>query len=100
MIPLLFRLDEGFASAVSTWRGQAFAFCSDASPRIEGLTGGCSGRAAVRYHPAVIKILVRSCLLGAPVRYDAPDKKCEHAILARWIEQGRVVSVCPEMLGG
>jgi uncharacterized protein YbbK (DUF523 family) len=48
----------------------------------------------------VIKILVSSCLLGAPVRYDAGDKKCDHAILRRWIEQGRVVSVCPEMLGG
>jgi uncharacterized protein YbbK (DUF523 family) len=48
----------------------------------------------------VIKILVSSCLLGAPVRHDARDKKCDHAILQRWIEQGRVVSVCPEMLGG
>src|SRR5436305_430731 len=56
--------------------------------------------APVRYHPAVIKILVSSCLLGAPVRYDARDKKCDHTVLARWIEQGRVVSVCPEMLGG
>jgi len=48
----------------------------------------------------VIKILVSSCLLGAPVRHDARDKKCDHAILQRWIEEGRVVSVCPEMLGG
>jgi uncharacterized protein YbbK (DUF523 family) len=48
----------------------------------------------------VIKILVSSCLLGAPVRYNARDKKCDHAVLQRWIEQGRVVSVCPEMLGG
>lgn len=48
----------------------------------------------------MIKILVSSCLLGAPVRHDARDKKCDHAILQRWIEEGRVVSVCPEMLGG
>jgi uncharacterized protein YbbK (DUF523 family) len=54
----------------------------------------------IRYHPVVIKILVSSCLLGAPVRYDARDKKCDHAVLQRWIDQGRVVSVCPEMLGG
>ncbi|HEV7429456.1 MAG TPA: DUF523 domain-containing protein [Thermoanaerobaculia bacterium] len=48
----------------------------------------------------MIKILVSSCLLGAPVRHDARDKKCDHAVLQRWIEEGRVVSVCPEMLGG
>jgi len=48
----------------------------------------------------VIRILVSSCLLGAPVRHDARDKKCDHAVLQRWIEEGRVVSVCPEMLGG
>ena len=48
----------------------------------------------------MIKILVSACLLGTPVRHDARDKKCDHAVLQRWIEQGRVVSVCPEMLGG
>jgi len=48
----------------------------------------------------VIKILVSACLLGAPVRHDARDKKCDHAVLQRWIAEGRVVSVCPEMLGG
>jgi len=48
----------------------------------------------------VIKILVSSCLLGAPVRHDARDKKCDHEVLQRWIEEGRIVSVCPEMLGG
>lgn len=48
----------------------------------------------------MIKILVSSCLLGAPVRHDARDKKCDHAVLQRWIAEGRVVSVCPEMMGG
>lgn len=48
----------------------------------------------------MIKILVSACLLGAPVRHDARDKKCDHAVLQRWIAEGRVVSVCPEMLGG
>lgn len=47
-----------------------------------------------------MKILVSSCLLGAPVRHDARDKKCDHEVLQRWVEQGRVISVCPEMLGG
>lgn len=48
----------------------------------------------------MIKILVSSCLLGAPVRHDARDKKCDHAVLRRWIAEGRAVSVCPEMMGG
>lgn len=49
---------------------------------------------------AVEKILVSACLLGSPVRYDGGDKRCEHPLLARWIAEGRVVPVCPEMLGG
>jgi len=48
----------------------------------------------------VIKVVVSSCLLGAPVRYDGRDKKSGHPILQRWLDEGRVVSVCPEMLGG
>jgi uncharacterized protein YbbK (DUF523 family) len=48
----------------------------------------------------VIKILVSSCLLGAAVRHDGRDKKSSHPVLQRWIDEGRVVSVCPEMLGG
>lgn len=48
----------------------------------------------------MIKIVVSACLLGAPVRYDGRDKKSSHPILERWIEEGRVISVCPEMLGG
>lgn len=48
----------------------------------------------------MIRVVVSSCLLGNPVRYDARDKRCEHPVLLRWIEEGRVVSACPEMLGG
>jgi len=48
----------------------------------------------------VIKVVVSACLLGAPVRIDGGNKKSEHPVLQRWIEEGRVVSVCPEMLGG
>ena len=48
----------------------------------------------------MIKIVVSSCLLGAAVRHDGRDKKSNHPVLQRWIEEGRVVSVCPEMLGG
>ena len=49
---------------------------------------------------AVTKVLVSACLLGAPVRYNGKDKKSEHPVLQRWIDEGRVVSVCPEVLGG
>jgi uncharacterized protein YbbK (DUF523 family) len=48
----------------------------------------------------VIKVVVSSCLLGSPVRYDGRDKKSNHPVLQRWLDEGRVVSVCPEMLGG
>jgi uncharacterized protein YbbK (DUF523 family) len=48
----------------------------------------------------VIKIVVSACLLGSPVRHDGRDKKSFHPALQRWIDEGRVVSVCPEMLGG
>src|ERR1700756_1456957 len=46
------------------------------------------------------KIVVSSCLLGAAVRHDGRDKKSGHPVLERWMAEGRIVSVCPEMLGG
>jgi uncharacterized protein YbbK (DUF523 family) len=48
----------------------------------------------------MIKVVVSACLLGAPVRFDGRDKKSEHPVLARWMDEGRIISVCPEMLGG
>ena len=48
----------------------------------------------------MVKVLVSSCLLGAPVRYNGQDKRSDHPVLARWIDEARVVSVCPEVLGG
>ena len=48
----------------------------------------------------MIKVVVSACLLGSPVRYDGRDKKSDHPVLQRWLEEGRIVSVCPEMLGG
>jgi len=48
----------------------------------------------------VIKVVVSSCLLGTPVRYNGEHKKSGHPVLERWVAEGRVVSVCPEMLGG
>jgi uncharacterized protein YbbK (DUF523 family) len=45
-------------------------------------------------------ILVSACLLGQPVRYDGSDKRCNHPLLQRWLDEGRVVPVCPEVAGG
>ena len=46
------------------------------------------------------RILVSSCLIGRPVRYDGRAKTSESALLAQWREEGRLVSVCPEVSGG
>jgi uncharacterized protein YbbK (DUF523 family) len=46
------------------------------------------------------KILVSACLLGAKVRYHGGDAACDHPILQRWLDEGRVVAVCPERDGG
>lgn len=47
-----------------------------------------------------VKVVVSACLLGAPVRYNGKDKKADHPVLHRWIAEGRVIPVCPEVLGG
>jgi uncharacterized protein YbbK (DUF523 family) len=46
------------------------------------------------------KILVSSCLLGAEVRYHGGSARIESPILQRWMTEGRVVSVCPEVAAG
>src|SRR6185369_10118398 len=46
------------------------------------------------------KVLVSACLLGEPVRHNGAHKKSEHEILLRWIREGRVVPICPEVAGG
>jgi uncharacterized protein YbbK (DUF523 family) len=46
------------------------------------------------------RVLVSACLLGSPVRPDGGDKKLDHPVIRRWLEEGRIVSVCPEVLGG
>jgi len=45
-------------------------------------------------------ILVSACLLGERVRYDGGENRCAHPYLQQWEKEGRVVAVCPEMLGG
>src|SRR5580692_3128691 len=46
------------------------------------------------------KVLVSSCLLGNPVRYNGQDAKVKSQIIEKWTAQGRVIPVCPELSGG
>lgn len=46
------------------------------------------------------RVLVSACLLGSPVRYNGDHKQSDNVILQRWLAEGRVVSVCPEVAGG
>ena len=46
------------------------------------------------------RVLVSSCLLGRPVRYDGRAKTSSSRILARWRAEGRLVPFCPELAGG
>jgi uncharacterized protein YbbK (DUF523 family) len=46
------------------------------------------------------KILISSCLLGEPVRYNGKCCKLESEIVKHWLDEGRVISVCPEMSAG
>jgi uncharacterized protein YbbK (DUF523 family) len=55
----------------------------------------------------VEKILMSACFLGNPVRYDgsALDVSFKvgldaQAIIDHWLEEGRLVSLCPEVAGG
>jgi len=45
-------------------------------------------------------VLVSACLLGSPVRYNGAHKRSASEVLQRWLEEGRVLSVCPEVAGG
>ncbi|MGY5778796.1 DUF523 domain-containing protein [Rhizobium sp. LEGMi135b] len=46
------------------------------------------------------KILVSACLMGHAVRYDGRAKPLVHPAIERWREQGRLVTICPEMSAG
>lgn len=46
------------------------------------------------------RILISACLLGRPVRYDGAGKPLADPRVAQWQEEGRLVAVCPELLGG
>lgn len=46
------------------------------------------------------RALVSACLLGDRVRYDGREKGSQHPVLQRWLQEARVVKVCPEVEGG
>jgi len=48
----------------------------------------------------VEKILISGCLLGAKVRYNGEGKLIENPLITQWSNEGRFVSICPEMAGG
>lgn len=45
-------------------------------------------------------ILISACLLGHAVRYDGKGKPLHHPAIERWRDEGRLVTICPEMAGG
>jgi len=46
------------------------------------------------------RVLISACLLGDPVRYNGEGARVEDLIITRWISDGRVVAVCPELTAG
>jgi len=46
------------------------------------------------------KILVSACLMGQAVRYDGRAKPLAHPALDRWLAEGRLITICPEMSAG
>lgn len=46
------------------------------------------------------KILISACLIGEKVKYDGNDNCLNEAIIQQWHEEGVLVPLCPEVLGG
>ncbi|MDF0695069.1 DUF523 domain-containing protein [Rhizobium sp. MC63] len=46
------------------------------------------------------RILVSACLMGHAVRYDGRAKPIVHPAIERWLAEGRLVTICPEMSAG
>lgn len=45
-------------------------------------------------------ILISSCLLGNPVRYNGTDLLIDHPLIKEWQDANRLIAVCPEVEGG
>ena len=46
------------------------------------------------------KVLMSGCLIGQKVRYHGGDALYEHPIIAVWAQEGRIISICPEVSAG
>lgn len=46
------------------------------------------------------KILISACLIGENVKYDGGNNALHVKILEQWKEEGVLVPLCPEILGG
>jgi len=46
------------------------------------------------------KILISACLIGENVKYDGGNNALHVKILEQWKEEGILVPLCPEVLGG
>jgi len=46
------------------------------------------------------KILISACLAGHPVRYNGSAKPLAHPLVNKWRAEGRLVTVCPELIAG
>lgn len=46
------------------------------------------------------KILISACLIGENVKYDGGNNALHVKILEQWKEEGLLVPLCPEVLGG
>jgi uncharacterized protein YbbK (DUF523 family) len=48
----------------------------------------------------MLKILVSACLAGYPVRYNGKAKLTNSEWLTHWHDEGRLVTLCPEVAAG
>ena len=83
----------------SGWKTRGNAFISPLQCKQVNsmLAGICTERALSR---PMERILVSACLMGHAVRYDGMAKPLVHPALERWREEGRLVTICPEMSAG
>lgn len=54
----------------------------------------------IGYSARMDRILISSCLMGQPVRYDGVGKLVVHSHLTAWKAEGRLIAFCPEIAGG
>jgi uncharacterized protein YbbK (DUF523 family) len=45
-------------------------------------------------------ILISSCLLGNPVRYNGTGFLMDHQLIQQWQKENRLIAICPEVAGG